>query len=464
VTLYLCFWRFLESDGRHSGEIEFLHPLFIEYFAAIYIKNQMDKGQSLHSVLNGEVFAEQWREVLLLLAGMTNSPDELMQWMAKKARKKGDVGNAIFVAQMWDAAGNPVANDTENILMGLFLSVLGDGDKLTLTPITAPPDCSLSMTDEGSEHLQELEDTLVRFGAQVIAPLMELINGSDWRVRRFAFTVASRVGAPGLSSLIDLLQNPDPKMRQDAIQALSRMQLSSRATEKIEIKKAKTAGYDGYSSGTVSVMICAADVDEREDYDDYEADSAHPYDCRAQAFLNAFNDSDPEVRCAAIDAFQNLHVHWHCALPKLIEASCDPDAHVRSVAVNSLGWNGREADWCSWSGHLEVLDPVISALKDSDEGVQDAAIHALGLIDDDRALIELLSLLDDSEARKRSAAVKALEEKGDKAALHRLEEMARGDHDEYVSFQWRDDVHKQKVSDDAAQAVRTIRNKNSLEG
>jgi hypothetical protein len=87
-------WRFLKSDGTMGEQVEFLHQLFMEFFAAAYLDTKLLDGQSLTEVLGKLPFSNQWDEVIEMLAGITDKPAELVLWLNKLAAIK----------QQWHAA------------------------------------------------------------------------------------------------------------------------------------------------------------------------------------------------------------------------------------------------------------------------------------------------------------------------------------------------------------------------
>jgi hypothetical protein len=75
-------------------EVEFLHQLFMEFFAAAYLDSQLRGDKSYNDVLSKLFFNNQWDEVIEMLAAITERPAELVLWLNKQAEIK----------QQWHAA------------------------------------------------------------------------------------------------------------------------------------------------------------------------------------------------------------------------------------------------------------------------------------------------------------------------------------------------------------------------
>ena len=94
----------------------------------------------------------------------------------------------------------------------------------------------------------------------------------------------------------------------------------------------------------------------------------------------------------------------------LISALKDEDSDVREAAAKALG---KIKD-------PRAVEPLISALKDEDSDVREAAAKALGEIKDPRAVEPLISALKDVNWRVRDAAAEALGEIKDPRAVEPL--------------------------------------------
>jgi HEAT repeat protein len=98
------------------------------------------------------------------------------------------------------------------------------------------------------------------------------------------------------------------------------------------------------------------------------------------------------------------------AVEPLITALKDSDVDVRRAAVEALGQ----------SGDARAVDPLGAALKDSDTDVRRAAAEALGQSGDAGAVDPLGAALEDSDVDVRQAAAEALGQSGDARAVDPL--------------------------------------------
>ena len=121
-------WRFLRSDGQRGEPVEFLHPLFQEYFAACYLSGQPGGTPDFASVLGERPFHDAWEEVLVMLAGICPWPVELVQWLAAQAtaRERGRAALVAYDAWRTSAAAEDAAM-RKAVLDGL-LAALRDGE------------------------------------------------------------------------------------------------------------------------------------------------------------------------------------------------------------------------------------------------------------------------------------------------------------------------------------------------
>jgi HEAT repeat protein len=83
----------------------------------------------------------------------------------------------------------------------------------------------------------------------------------------------------------------------------------------------------------------------------------------------------------------------------------------------------------NFSGHSEVVDPLISAIHDEEPLVREAAVQALGSIGNAKAIPHLIPLLQSPSLAMRLSAIKALESIGDPQAIPHLEAIAEKDSD-----------------------------------
>jgi hypothetical protein len=82
-------YRFLLSDGSGGTEVEFIHPLLREYFAAEYLNELSVTSESdFNRDIDKRLVDQQWREAIIMLAGFSKSSTKLVTLIA--ARLKAD--------------------------------------------------------------------------------------------------------------------------------------------------------------------------------------------------------------------------------------------------------------------------------------------------------------------------------------------------------------------------------------
>jgi len=133
-------------------------------------------------------------------------------------------------------------------------------------------------------------------------------------------------------------------------------------------------------------------------------------DARAlDGLLAAASDSDAKVRAAVVEALAALQEAR--AIPVLAKALKDSSPAVRREAAEALS-RLDEAP--------EAVEPLVSALQDTDVHVRLAAVQGLAARKDKRALAALAGLAKDSSAEVRAAAVCALGELQDASSIPAL--------------------------------------------
>ncbi len=101
------------------------------------------------------------------------------------------------------------------------------------------------------------------------------------------------------------------------------------------------------------------------------------------------------------------------------------DAKTRLTAVEKLA---------SLEDDASVLDPLLTALGDTDAGIRRLAVSALGKLKDERAANPLVKALHDRDAAVREASAEALREIGDRRAMEPLVAALK---DESSGVRWR---------------------------
>jgi len=143
-------------------------------------------------------------------------------------------------------------------------------------------------------------------------------------------------------------------------------------------------------------------------------------DARAlEGLLAAAGDSDVKVRAAALEALAALEDVR--SIPVFTKALKDSNASVRRAAAEALA---------AMDEAPQTVEPLVSALGDTDVHVRLAAVQGLAARKDKRALAALSGLMKDASPEVRAAAVCALGELQDASALPALTTALKDDNEE----------------------------------
>jgi HEAT repeat protein len=152
-------WRFLKADGRMGEPIEFIHQLFMEYFAAVHLNNYLLKGQSLEEVLGERPYNVRWNEVILMLAGIADHPSELVKWLSAKAVARQEKSIALLIHDCFETTQAVSDVDARLALINAMITALGD---------MSDPDRSWAM-----------KRYLISMGETAVAPLLLALHSNN---------------------------------------------------------------------------------------------------------------------------------------------------------------------------------------------------------------------------------------------------------------------------------------------
>ena len=217
-------------------------------------------------------------------------------------------------------------------------------------------------------------EALVKIGTLAVEPLIAALKDAEWRVRKAAAVALGKIKDPrAVEPLIAALKDTDKDVRQAAAVALGEIK-DPRAVEPL------IAALGDESSGVR--LAAAKSLGEIKDPRAVEPLSA------------ALKDENKYVRRAAAHALDRLG--WKPEQDEIAGwywmAKCDWD---KCVALGAL-----------------TVEPLIAALKDTDEEVRRAAAEALGKIKDRRAVEPLSAAFKDTDKDVRQAAAVSLDRLG----------------------------------------------------
>jgi hypothetical protein len=241
-------FRLLRSAPEEGTPIEFRHPLFRDYFAAERTAAILDGGSDLHEATEGQYAVPDWREALLMTAGLRGpKAGEMVSWLITK-----DCPDLAF--DCW--ADSEARNDrsvTTTLAAALRALVTPSNIEFADTLITqlgelrdpkAVPLIVQFMEKVGSWARFEAIPGLERIRSdEALAALVQAIDGEDEDTTRDAREALLRIGADAIPALLrssgsaaetirgqlapravdkltTALEDPDAKIRARAVLAL----------------------------------------------------------------------------------------------------------------------------------------------------------------------------------------------------------------------------------------------------
>jgi hypothetical protein len=350
-------WRFLVSDGQRDP-VAFLHPLFLEYFAATYLESQV-RDHGMETALRERALSGIWDEVIVMLAGLHEDPGELANWLTKLAIEQRQKRPALLAYQCWATTGAAKKTYTRAPLQNALIDALKDADgnvrrraaealgdfnspsavKALIAALTDPDETVRvkAASALGDLHMDLKTSTAKTHISVIVKALISVLHDPDTDVRSTAVWALGSIGDPSaFRPLVTVLQDRDADVRAEAAWAL---------------------------------MLVG------------ESKAIEPLSA-------ALKDKDASVRLSAAGALGQTFDRR--AIKPLGIALRDKDAAVRKEALEALAASG--------DPNPQVAKLLVSALRDTDADVRWSAAEALGNIGDRRALAELERLiLEDKE-------------------------------------------------------------------
>ncbi len=382
-----------------GDQVAFYHELLLDYFAALGLLHVGLPTRLSHPRFDdqGERVANLWDPVIILLSGITASPDA-----AVLAVSEVDP----YLALRCVAAGADIASATYHQLITQVLTGL-DGDQQAGRFETAR--LLIQLGDENA--LQVILDTL---------------RYADWPVRCRANALLRELEFTPLPGLSDALRvyrwDPDTRealsvgLRQLGAAALPVL-FEALGDENAMTRRAAVWGL-GETRDRAAAPALVAALEDPDALVRREAAFALGWvrdEATVERLLDKLRDGNYRVRKAAVEA---LNWFGPVAVPRLLAALRDQDPEVRRLAVEALGT----------IHHPDVLPALYDALHDPFVEVRSAAVETLGAIHSPEVVPYLIDALNDVEVthrgRKRvcDLAAQALRSIGTPAALEAVAE------------------------------------------
>jgi HEAT repeat protein len=400
-------WRLLKSDGQLGEPVEFLHQLFIEYFAAVYLKAEI--GDSRFEILGERSFSGKWDEVIVMLAGISDRPVELLRWLAARVVDIQHALGAFLVHRCFEASDATQEAGALAAVLDAFSVVLHDPNEsvrvdaaIILLNIQHPRAIELIIAilpTVGRQDMLALNSALGYIRAPyVVEPSIIALSNPEVNVRTIAIGLLAQSGDKrAVEPLITTLRDASAWVRSRAALALGKIgdaravkpliAALGDADEEVRRHAAESLGEIGDMHAVESLVAALHDTDIRVVLGVASA-LARVGDMRGmEVIIATLRDGNSDLRIDAVTALEKIGA---VAVQPLISALHDTDAVVRVFAADALGK----------IGDVRGVEPLISALRDSYAGLRCRAAIALGKIGDARALpdLERMALEDKGES------------------------------------------------------------------
>ena len=344
-------WRFLKSDGKLGEPIEFLHQLFLEYFAAAYLEECLRKRKNYAQVLGERPFSFRWNEITVMLAGITDRPVRLVKWLGTQVLEKQQWHAAFLVERCRETT--EASDDAEclSTMIAIFAEALKAEEEDT--------------RKAAAEALGRLRDP--RAGE----PLVSALKDQSVYVSRSATQALAEIGPSVYQQLVAVLSDQDARVRRRAVEVLAKV------------------------GGDIAVEHLTAALTDEDPFVRSEASEGltRTSDTRAvEPLISALQDIDISVRLNAADALGRIGDSR--AIPPLIAALYEEEIELNRRAEGALAKIGAPA-----------VDALVAILEDDNVAVRRHAMSALGKIKDARSIEPLIKAMrDDLHAAARHSA------------------------------------------------------------
>jgi len=313
-----------------------------------------DNVETIFSVVPvalGKIGGEQTMEALLLA-----SEDELASVRAKAALALGKYRNERVKGRLL-----LLLNDGAVAVCAAAADALGDvGDVSVVDSLIE------ALEDEKFPARENVARALGNIGDARAVPTLIKALDSFGAVHLSAVDALVKISTPAVEPLINALrQNPSPRLREDAVKALSGIG-DKRAVEAL---------------GEILLT----------DWSLHERAAETLKELGEDEFVSLLIDVIKGDQGLTLKVEKNDDERFIRTLLKGLNA---PDAQIRKRVVEALGQK-KERD---------AVQPLIAALKDYDVGVRQSAAKALGEIGDDAAIEPLIKMLREYEITRQNAA------------------------------------------------------------
>jgi len=337
----------LLKDKSRNGIEDYVkyefHQSFLEYFAALKLKDCFESGYDLSPVFKHP----KWGEVVIFAAEMVNFPDDFIDKMID--------------SHEFDLASKCAQNASEDMKEKLCKCLAEKID--------------VKYTSDRTDAIESLS----RLGDIGIDLISEVADDEDDNINWYADYVRRKINSgETVKSFMEALNDKSELAQLNAITTSGNIKSDENVKLLIEVLANKSDDVDVRRS-TANVL---GEIKSN--------DAVKPL---TEVLANKSDDVD--VRRSAADALGKIKSNETVEhLIKVLENESD-DVDVRRNAANALG---------KIKSH-EAVKPLIKALNDKNDNVRGSAADALGEINSDKAIRPLIRTLnDEKDAMRRNVA------------------------------------------------------------
>jgi hypothetical protein len=220
-------WRLLKSDGRQGEDVEFIHQLFLEYFAAVHLDGELKRNISCQEVLSERPFISRyekgnWYEVIVMLVGISEQFAELIIYLSTLSEKRQDLALAFLAKRCLETSDASENVEARTAVVDALIAIL--------------PSTSEYEIGETTKALEEFADH------RAVIPIIDrfrksMAGGSNTHeLGNLAHALGILGDTRAIDALCEALNNTaiDSGVRSWIVQALGRIWSNNKVTTKGE--------------------------------------------------------------------------------------------------------------------------------------------------------------------------------------------------------------------------------------
>ena len=395
-------------QNRNADNVEFLHQLIQEYYAAEWLLGLLDNQQISYERLQHDYLNYlKWTESLALMLALVEDNEQAVRVVRLALDVDLRLGARLAGAVKFGVQEKTVGLllreiEERKIPQEYAIEILAEtrSDK-TVEPLI------LALKDSDDWVRIKAVEALGNIGSdKAVDPLIPTLNESHHNVRCEAAKALGNIGSDKAVDPLIQLFNSDEYLHKEVAEALAHIGSDKAVEFLIQLRNSDKCLLENALEVLTNIRSQIQYVPTKETWVSDET-------------IDALNDSDDGVRRDAAEALGKISSDK--AVEPLIEALKDLDNYLRMRAVEALGKIGSD----------KVIEPLIQSLKDSDDFVRMSAVEALGKIGSDKVIEPLIQSLKDLDDFVLRIAVEALGKIGSDKAVNPLIEALK-DKDPYV--------------------------------